>query len=71
MAWHFYKYYGRVRQYDGLITLVREPRDQRQGRFIIRGYLVSETTFVGTWRPNTDDVSQIPWEGPFIMSRQS
>jgi hypothetical protein len=25
MAWHFYRYYGRVRPWDGLITIVREP----------------------------------------------
>jgi hypothetical protein len=43
--------------------------DRRQGRFIMRGYLVGGDTFVGTWRCWNSDALMIPWEGTAVMSR--
>jgi hypothetical protein len=70
-AWHMYRHYGRVRPYDGLITIVRDPVDRRNPRFVLRGYVVGGQNFVGTWRSAaTADVGQVPWEGPAVMSRR-
>jgi hypothetical protein len=72
LAWHFYDYYGRVRPWDGLITIVREPRikENGHGRTILRGYIVGGTTFVGTWRVWSDRPAEIPWESAIVLSRQ-
>jgi hypothetical protein len=71
LAWHAYDYHGRVRPWDGLVTLVRVPRDRRQGRLVLRGYVVGGTTFVGAWRAWADEPpAAVPWEGPVILSRQ-
>ncbi|PCH44499.1 hypothetical protein WOLCODRAFT_133275 [Wolfiporia cocos MD-104 SS10] len=57
-AWNHYRFYGRVRQWDGLIAIVRVPaRNPRLGNF------------VGSWRVRTSDKEAIPLEGPFVVSR--
>ena len=69
-AWHRYLFYGRVRQYDGLIALVRKPVTfPGLGVQIFRGYLVGEKTLVGNWRAFRPNPSEIAQEGPFIASR--
>ncbi|KAH9854289.1 hypothetical protein C2E23DRAFT_818015 [Lenzites betulinus] len=69
-AWHDYRFYGRVRKWDGLIVLVRVPtqlaEDMKQ---IFRGYLIGNQNFVGSWRMYNAHPNAIPLEGPFAMSR--
>ncbi|EIN14315.1 hypothetical protein PUNSTDRAFT_140632 [Punctularia strigosozonata HHB-11173 SS5] len=62
-AWGHYVMYGRIRHWDGMICIVRQPRDPRLGRLIFRGYLVGGQNFVGFWRLRTDaGPGAIPWE---------
>lgn len=71
-AWHHYRFYGRVRQYDGLIAIVRVPAHiQELGTTIFRGYLVGNQHLVGNWRAITTNWNAMPLEGPFIASRAS
>ncbi|GJE89645.1 hypothetical protein PsYK624_057490 [Phanerochaete sordida] len=71
-AWHHYRFYGRVRRYDGLVAIVRVPTFVSElGTTIFRGYIVGGQHFVGNWRPLSAARSAIPLEGPFIMSRSS
>jgi hypothetical protein len=50
-------------------VLTLSQHDQRQGRFIARGYIVGGDVFVGAWRCWNQDGMTVPWEGTFIMSR--
>lgn len=75
-AWDYYRYYGRIRAWDGLIALVRvrvDPEghdDPREGKLIIRGYVVAGQNFVGTWRSWAPDVNSFPLEGPIVLSKR-
>ncbi|OBZ66029.1 hypothetical protein A0H81_13997 [Grifola frondosa] len=69
-AWHHYRFYGRVRRWDGLIALVRVPTQFPQlGKFIFRGYVVGDANFVGSWRVFSSNIHVIPLEGPFVASK--
>ena len=74
-AWHDYRWYGRVRQWDGLIVLVRRAvhYDTAAGSpLVFRGYLVGDRNFVGSWRQCTDTMqvsAATLHEGPFAFSR--
>ncbi|CCM01456.1 uncharacterized protein FIBRA_03509 [Fibroporia radiculosa] len=69
-AWHQFRFYGRVRKWDGLVAIVRVPVLYPQlGTFIFRGYVVGNQNFVGSWRAYTNNLHAIPFEGPFAMSR--
>lgn len=69
-AWHHYKFYGRVRCWDGLIALVRIPINIPElGMTIFRGYIVGNQNLVGNWRTFNIHANAIPLEGPFIASR--
>ncbi|GBE77595.1 predicted protein [Sparassis crispa] len=69
-AWHHFRFYGRVRKWDGLIAIVRVPVHYPElGVFIFRGYIVANTNFVGSWRAYTHNTHAIPLEGPFVMSK--
>ncbi|KAI0713110.1 hypothetical protein C8T65DRAFT_717820 [Cerioporus squamosus] len=69
-AWHHYRFYGRVRQWDGLIVLIRVPTHfPGAGKTIFRGYMVGNRNFVGSWRSYADNIEAIPVEGPFALSR--
>lgn len=69
-AWHHYKFYGRMRSWDGFIAMVRVPRNIPElGTMIFRGYLVGNQNFVGNWRTFNQHANAIPLEGPFIASR--
>ncbi|TFK56903.1 hypothetical protein OE88DRAFT_1650405 [Heliocybe sulcata] len=75
-AWDFYRYYGRVRAWDGLIALVRVRvdvnghDDLREGRMVIRGYVLAGQNFVGTWRYWAPDMHSFPLEGPIVLSKR-
>ncbi|KAI0654436.1 hypothetical protein C8Q70DRAFT_925703 [Cubamyces menziesii] len=69
-AWHHYRFYGRVRKWDGLIVLVRIPTHLPiLLKTIFRGYLIGNKNFVGSWRSYHDNLNAIPLEGPFALSR--
>ncbi|KAI0778862.1 hypothetical protein BD413DRAFT_601525 [Trametes elegans] len=69
-AWHHYRFYGRVRRWDGLIVLVRIPTELPWNmKTIFRGYLIGNQNFVGTWRQYNENSNAIPLEGPFALSR--
>ncbi|CDO73394.1 hypothetical protein BN946_scf185013.g28 [Trametes cinnabarina] len=69
-AWHHYRFYGRVRKWDGLIVLVRIPtRLPWNLKTIFRGYLIGNKNFVGSWRSYHENRNAIPLEGPFALSR--
>lgn len=68
-AWHRFRFYGRVRHWDGLIALVRVPlQNPDLGITIFRGYVVANQNFIGSWRSWSRPPS-LPLEGPFIVSR--
>ncbi|KAI0354683.1 hypothetical protein OH77DRAFT_1437376 [Trametes cingulata] len=69
-AWHHYRFYGRIRKWDGLIVLVRVPTQLPTNfKVIFRGYLIGNKNFVGSWRMYSDNQHAIPLEGPFALSR--
>ncbi|PBK58234.1 hypothetical protein ARMSODRAFT_967903, partial [Armillaria solidipes] len=39
-AWNDYSYYGRVRHWDGMIGILRVPRDRTLGNWFFYGYIV-------------------------------
>ena len=68
-AWHHYRFYGRVRRWDGLVALVRRPATRAElGVSVFRGYVVGGGVFVGGWRAVAAS-DAIPLEGPFVASR--
>lgn len=70
-AWGHYTFFGRVRCWDGLVCIVRVPRNPAYGRLVFRGYLIGNQNFVGYWRMPLQDVGLVPWEGAFTMSKRS
>ncbi|KAI0652579.1 hypothetical protein C8Q79DRAFT_898223 [Trametes meyenii] len=69
-AWHHYRFYGRVRKWDGLIVLVRLPTLLPYNmKTIFRGYMIGNKNFVGSWRTYSDNPNAIPLEGPFALTR--
>ncbi|KAF9237060.1 hypothetical protein BU15DRAFT_49217 [Melanogaster broomeanus] len=54
-AWHHYKFYGRVREWDGLVALIRIPvmNPHVLGVWIFTGYVIGGQNFVGNWRTTT------------------
>jgi hypothetical protein len=76
-AWNHYKFYGRVREWDGLIALVRIPASQHPhptlglGVWVFSGYIVGGHNFVGTWRALGDVDPVAPTlESSFAMTRR-
>ncbi|KAI0364114.1 hypothetical protein BV20DRAFT_983379 [Pilatotrama ljubarskyi] len=77
LAYGNFRYYGRVRSWDGLVVLVRAPGPPLPfspgpdvlDTYVLRGYLVGGTNFVGAWRHVTDSIHTIPLEGPFVVSK--
>lgn len=68
LAWHPYRFYGRVRQWDGMITIIRVGCDGV--KLLLYGYLANDgNTIVGNWRLGLGDVGMPAWEGPFSMSK--
>lgn len=58
VAWGAYKYIGRVRLSDGLISLTRRPlaaAEDGSGIWVFEGYLHSRSTFVGRWNSLSTD----------------
>jgi hypothetical protein len=70
-AWCHYRYYGRIRPWDGLIVILRTPSHPGSpwGRWVFTGYLTGEN-IVGNWRQTGADVGVPTWESAFIMSKR-
>lgn len=69
-AWQHYYFYGRVRPWDGLISLVRVPKSNPANVYIFRGYIHGGKNFVGTWRARTSNIHSVPMEGPFSLGKR-
>lgn len=70
-AWKHYYFYGRVRPWDGLISLVRVPKvNPETNVYIFRGYIHGGKNFVGTWRARTSNIHSVPMEGPFSLGKR-
>ncbi|OAX41019.1 hypothetical protein K503DRAFT_736495 [Rhizopogon vinicolor AM-OR11-026] len=76
-AWNHYRFYGRVREWDGLVALVRIPAQpqhltaQGLGVWVFSGYIVGGRNFVGTWRSlGGHDPSMPTLESAFAMTRR-
>ncbi|KAG1724859.1 hypothetical protein EDB19DRAFT_292975 [Suillus lakei] len=75
-AWNHYRFYGRVREWDGLVALVRipahpHPTTQGLGIWVFSGYIVGGKNFVGTWRALGDVDPVAPTlESSFAMTRR-
>jgi len=72
-AWGNYRFYGRIRPFDGLIVMVRESlTPESTGRWIFRGYLNSDQNFVGRWRDGaTDPHHPGAIEGSFTLNKRA
>ncbi|KAI5119711.1 hypothetical protein M0805_001425 [Coniferiporia weirii] len=72
-AWCHYMYYGRLREWDGLIVLVGVPNDINDrlwGKWIFRGYLHGGQNFTGRWRHYAYDLLSPAYEGAFSLSKR-
>ncbi|KAG9309116.1 hypothetical protein JVU11DRAFT_11010 [Chiua virens] len=72
LAWHHYKFYGRVREWDGLVALIRVPLPPTAalGIWIFTGYVVGGQNFVGNWRTTSHPGEPVTFEGAFAMSKR-
>ncbi|KAH8926700.1 hypothetical protein BT69DRAFT_1238772 [Atractiella rhizophila] len=69
-AWGQFILRGRVRSWDGLLSLTKEYTPDGRGRWIYRGYIVSENTIVGRWRDTFTPEDLYGYEGTFLMQRR-
>ncbi|KAJ4480235.1 hypothetical protein J3R30DRAFT_3470679 [Lentinula aciculospora] len=70
-AWGHYVFIGRVRLWDGLIILLRTPRDSTRsdlGRWLFRGYL-HDHNLVGHWRETSTSPNRIGYQGGFVAHK--
>lgn len=70
-AWHPYRFYGRVREWDGLIALARIPDNPELGARVFMGYVVGGTTLVGNWRIMEHPNEPVTFEGAWVMSKRA
>lgn len=72
-AWGHFNIIGRVRPWDGMVTLLRTPRDPEQahsGKWVFRGY-VHDQNFVGRWRETNTAPDTDGYEGGFVVAKTS
>ncbi|KAF8071573.1 hypothetical protein FPV67DRAFT_882445 [Lyophyllum atratum] len=70
-AWGHFKLIGRARPWDGLIVLLRSPRDPEQtnlGEWVFKGYL-HDQNLVGRWRERFTPVDMVGFEGAFVLRK--
>ena len=70
-SWGRFVLRGRVRPFDGLITLVKQYA--HRGLWLYRGFVVGgrDGHFVGRWRDTETDVDRHGYEGCFVLGRRS
>ncbi|KIK03002.1 hypothetical protein K443DRAFT_131626 [Laccaria amethystina LaAM-08-1] len=72
-AWGYYTIIGRIRPWDGLIVLLRTPRDLQQhflGTWVFKGYL-HDQNLVGRWRETSTPANIVGYEGGFVVRKIS
>jgi len=68
---HEHRLVGRIRSWDGLIILLRQPNpnDPPELGWVFRGYVHGERHIVGRWKRTGTPFGEIGWEGGFIFSK--
>ncbi|KAK4685588.1 hypothetical protein P7C73_g4567, partial [Tremellales sp. Uapishka_1] len=69
-AWGRFILKGRVRTWDGMASLVKEYAPVSRGKWIYRGYVLSNDIFVGRWRDTFTPEAYVGYEGTFILNRR-
>ncbi|KAF8574453.1 hypothetical protein K439DRAFT_801889 [Ramaria rubella] len=67
-AWDHRTYVGRVRDWDGLVVLVR-IETEAEPSVLFHGYVYGKQNLVGRWRESFTPVDQPGWEGVWSMSK--
>lgn len=62
-AWGRFILRGRVRSWDGLLTMTKEYRPDGRGRWLYRGYAVAGGQMVGRWRDTFTPPDMCGYEG--------
>ncbi|QRV85400.1 mitochondrial 2-oxodicarboxylate carrier [Ceratobasidium sp. AG-Ba] len=72
-SWGQFHLRGRIRHWDGMITLVKDyagPNNQGRGRWLYKGYIVAGSNWVGRWRETFTAEHLAGYEGVFSVSRR-
>lgn len=71
-AWGQFNLVGRVRPYDGFVSLSKEYLDGDRGKWLYRGFLVGDKygSFTGRWRDTLSPAAVPGYEGCFFMGRR-
>jgi hypothetical protein len=69
-AWGRFILRGRIRTWDGLVTLAKEYRPTARGRWLYRGYIIAGGKLVGRWRDTFTPESMSGYEGSMLMQRR-
>ncbi|GHJ85478.1 hypothetical protein NliqN6_1880 [Naganishia liquefaciens] len=69
-AWGEFLLRGRVRLWDGMVTLVKEYSPDGRGRWMYRGYVVGDNVFVGRWRDCVTPEDFVGYEGSFTLAQR-
>ncbi|KAG7085352.1 hypothetical protein E1B28_002918 [Marasmius oreades] len=76
-AWKHYQFYGRIRKWDGCVTIMRVPAEDTRtsnsgkGRILFYGTLVGGgKNFVGNWRVADMDETSPAYEGAFSLGKK-
>ncbi|KAK2460389.1 hypothetical protein APHAL10511_007554 [Amanita phalloides] len=71
-AWGQFNLIGRVRPFDGFISISKEYANGDRGKWLYRGYLVGNVNgnLAGRWRDTLSPVDVPGYEGCFVMSRR-
>lgn len=70
-AWGSFTLTGRIRAYDGLVTMVKEYTVREKGKWLYRGYVFGDTykTFTGRWRDTWNPETVTGYEGACFMRK--
>lgn len=71
-SWGEFNLVGRIRPWDGFISLSKEYVEDGRGTWLYRGYLVGggRGNFVGRWRDTLSPDHLVGYEGCFTMGRR-
>ncbi|KAG9098013.1 hypothetical protein FRC06_006918 [Ceratobasidium sp. 370] len=71
--WGEFHLRGRIRHWDGMITVVKDyagPNTQGRGRWLYKGYIVAGANWVGRWRDTFTAERLSGYEGVFSVTRR-
>ncbi|KAF8596940.1 hypothetical protein BDV93DRAFT_562807 [Ceratobasidium sp. AG-I] len=72
-SWGKFRLRGRIRPWDGMITLVKDyagPQTEGRGRWLYKGYIIAGGNWVGRWRDTFTATRLSGYEGVFSVSRR-